>query len=147
MPSSNNVEMMFVQQAILSFKRDQTKNTTFYCFDIGNSDYDSPLSQYLAEVGMSSLPIIVPNFFMDKNKVLSDNLLDEMSCNIEEKTSKQVREQQSETSASTGIITVVCQLVGAPQHSTSTYFDLSRPLFQSTLPDDIFQLPTGMENS
>jgi hypothetical protein len=80
-------------RAIPSFKRDKTKNKTFYCFDINDSDYESPMSQYLAEVGMSSLPIIAPNFFMD-NKVLSDNLLHEMSCYIAEKPSK--------TSAPTG---------------------------------------------
>jgi hypothetical protein len=123
-------------QAIPSFKRDKTTNKTFYCFDINNSDYDSPMSQYLAELGMSSLPIIAPNFFMD-NKVLSDNLLHEMSCYIAEKP--------SEISAPTGITTDVCQPVGAPQHSTSPYFELSPPFFQSTLPDDFFQLPTGMK--
>jgi hypothetical protein len=62
-----------------------------------------------------------------------------------EEPCKQVQEQQSETSAPTGISTVVCQPVGAPQHSTSTYFDLSHPFFQFKLPDDFFQLPTGMK--
>jgi hypothetical protein len=119
-----------------SFKRDKTKDTAFYCFDNGNSDYDSPMSQYLAEAGLLSLPIIAPNFFMD-NKVLSDNLIDKMRCYITERNSKQVQEQQSETSAPTGITTFVCQLVGTHQHSTSTYLDLSSwPFFQFTLLDD-----------
>jgi hypothetical protein len=91
-------------RAIPSFTRDKTKNKTFYCFDINNSDYDSPMSQYLVEVGNSSLPIIAPNFFKD-NKVLSDNLPHKMSCYIAEKPSK--------TSAPTGITTDVCQPVGA----------------------------------
>jgi hypothetical protein len=64
LPATLVAKTLIGTRAIPRFKRDKTKNTMFYCFGIGNSEYDSPKSQSLAEVGMRRLPIIAPNLLL-----------------------------------------------------------------------------------